>query len=241
MNRVLKSGACAHPPFALEVTAESAGWDYSGLRILALHPGQGETFGTADTEVIVISLSGSADVTVDDQIFELEGREHVFAGVSDAVYAPRDTDVRVASAGGGRFALASAKCDRRLDEERDGETALEEIYCFEVADGPSGPGIGFQRVYAAANAASLGADVLSTSSIDDFRAAVLKAKASTRTTVIHVETHPLVPAPETPAWWDVPVAEISSLTSTQDARVVYEEHKPHQRTHLAPPYEKEPS
>ncbi len=42
----------------------------------------------------------------------------------------------------------------------------------------------------AANAASLGADVLTASSIEDFRAAVLKAKQSTRTTVIHVETDP---------------------------------------------------
>ena len=33
------------------------------------------------------------------------------------------------------------------DEERDGETALEEIYYFEVAEGPSGPGLAYQRVY----------------------------------------------------------------------------------------------
>lgn len=34
------------------------------------------------------------------------------------------------------------------DVEREGETALEEIYYFEVADGPAGPGMGYQRVYA---------------------------------------------------------------------------------------------
>ena len=33
------------------------------------------------------------------------------------------------------------------DEERDGETRLEEIYYFEVADGPAGAGFGVQRVY----------------------------------------------------------------------------------------------
>lgn len=33
------------------------------------------------------------------------------------------------------------------DEERDGETALEEIYYYEVAVGPTGPGVGYQRVY----------------------------------------------------------------------------------------------
>ena len=33
------------------------------------------------------------------------------------------------------------------DEERPGETVLEEIYYFEIAAGPAGPGAGFQRVY----------------------------------------------------------------------------------------------
>jgi 5-deoxy-glucuronate isomerase len=33
------------------------------------------------------------------------------------------------------------------DEEREGEAQLEEIYYFEVAAGPQGPGIGYQRVY----------------------------------------------------------------------------------------------
>ena len=34
------------------------------------------------------------------------------------------------------------------DVERDGETSLEEIYYFEVAAGPQGPGMAYQRVYA---------------------------------------------------------------------------------------------
>jgi 5-deoxy-glucuronate isomerase len=33
------------------------------------------------------------------------------------------------------------------DEQRPGESVLEEIYYFEVADGPTGPGIAYQRVY----------------------------------------------------------------------------------------------
>jgi 5-deoxy-glucuronate isomerase len=33
------------------------------------------------------------------------------------------------------------------DENRPGECELEEIYYFEVASGPAGPGIGYQRVY----------------------------------------------------------------------------------------------
>lgn len=33
------------------------------------------------------------------------------------------------------------------DKPRDGESELEEIYYFEVADGPAGPGLAYQRVY----------------------------------------------------------------------------------------------
>jgi 5-deoxy-glucuronate isomerase len=36
------------------------------------------------------------------------------------------------------------------DEERPDESVLEEIYYYEVAEGPAGPGIGYQRVYGTA-------------------------------------------------------------------------------------------
>ena len=86
----------------------------------------------------------------------------------------------------------------------------------------------------AANAASLGADVISVRSVDELRTALVKARESTRTTVVHVETDPLVPAPDSPAWWDVPVAEVSGLESTRKARTAYEEHKATQHHHLRP-------
>jgi 3D-(3,5/4)-trihydroxycyclohexane-1,2-dione acylhydrolase (decyclizing) len=87
----------------------------------------------------------------------------------------------------------------------------------------------------AANAASLGADVLVARTIDELRSALRKAKESPRTTVVHVETDPLVAAPDSQAWWDVPVAEVSALPSTREARAGYEEHKRRQRPHLTPP------
>lgn len=50
----------------------------------------------------------------EDKVFELPGREGVFAGVTDFAHAPRDTRVLIASGAGSRFALAGAKCERRL-------------------------------------------------------------------------------------------------------------------------------
>ncbi|HEX2073017.1 MAG TPA: 3D-(3,5/4)-trihydroxycyclohexane-1,2-dione acylhydrolase (decyclizing) [Geodermatophilus sp.] len=86
----------------------------------------------------------------------------------------------------------------------------------------------------AANAASLGVDVLVAQDGPSFEAALRKAKASERTTVVHVETDPLIDAPSSQSWWDVPVSEVSTLESTQQARTVYERWKSVQRPYLAP-------
>ena len=86
-----------------------------------------------------------------------------------------------------------------------------------------------------ANAAALGARVLYAHGVDEFEAALREARASDVTTVVHVETDPLVPAPSSEAWWDVPVSEVAALASTRDARAVYDRHKATQRTFLKTP------
>lgn len=190
----------------LEVTPASAGWAHSGLIVVALAAGESETVALDGAEAMILSLTGAAQIAVDDTAFTLQGRANVFAGPSDVVYAPRGAEVTISSVAGGRFAVCTAVCSNRLepsylpatdvpvelrgagqasrqvnnfgtpgvleadrliacevltpggnwssypphkhDEERAGEeTRLEEIYYFEVADGPSSPGLGFQRVY----------------------------------------------------------------------------------------------
>jgi 3D-(3,5/4)-trihydroxycyclohexane-1,2-dione acylhydrolase (decyclizing) len=86
----------------------------------------------------------------------------------------------------------------------------------------------------AANAASLGAEVIKVSTAAEFGDAVKVAKANDRTTVIHVETDPLIPAPDSESWWDVPVSEVSTLESTQAAYRTYADWKTIQRPHLRP-------
>jgi 3D-(3,5/4)-trihydroxycyclohexane-1,2-dione acylhydrolase (decyclizing) len=86
----------------------------------------------------------------------------------------------------------------------------------------------------AANAASLGADVLIAQDGPSLEAALRKAKASDRTTVVHVETDPLVDAPSSESWWDVPVSEVSGLESTRSARSEYERWKSAQQPYLHP-------
>ena len=86
----------------------------------------------------------------------------------------------------------------------------------------------------AANAASLGADVIRATTAAEFTDAVKLAKASDRTTVIYVETDPRVYAPDSHSWWDVPVSEVSTLDSTQQAYQRYADWKKVQRPLITP-------
>ena len=99
----------------LAITPQSAGWTYSGLRVLELAAGERRSLDTGEDELIVLPLVGGCTVTVDGEAFELAGRKSVFAGVSDFVYAPRDAALEIVSAGGGRFALPSARAGQRLE------------------------------------------------------------------------------------------------------------------------------
>jgi 3D-(3,5/4)-trihydroxycyclohexane-1,2-dione acylhydrolase (decyclizing) len=84
----------------------------------------------------------------------------------------------------------------------------------------------------AANAASLGADVLRVRTVAELRDGLHRAADATRTTVVHVECDPIVDTPSSESWWDVPVSEVSELTSTQEARAAYEKAKHDQHHYL---------
>jgi len=199
------AGSLAANGLALDLDPATAGWEYASLRVVELPAGGHLSVPTGESELIILPLAGSCEVTCDGQDFALTGRVSVFSAVSDFVYAPRDSTIDIRSDGGGRFALPGARARRRLearyqpasavlvelrgagscsrqivnfcspdefdadrliavevltpggnwssypphkhDEDREGECALEEVYYFEVADGPAGPGVAYQRVY----------------------------------------------------------------------------------------------
>jgi 3D-(3,5/4)-trihydroxycyclohexane-1,2-dione acylhydrolase (decyclizing) len=86
----------------------------------------------------------------------------------------------------------------------------------------------------AANAESLGAEVIRVKTIDEFREAVERVKTIPNTVAIHIDTDPLAPVPSSESWWDVPVSQVSELDSTQNAFKTYESHKARQRPYVAP-------
>lgn len=88
----------------------------------------------------------------------------------------------------------------------------------------------------AANAESYGMNVIrvepSSNAISDLSAAVKAAKASNVATLIHINSDPLLYAPDGEGWWDVPVAATSTLASTKKARAEYEEIQKTQKPYL---------
>lgn len=111
----LPAGSASAGPDLLLISPERAGWSYAGLRVIELSPGETRTFVTGGDEMAVLPMAGSCVVDCDGHRFELRGRENVFARVSDFAYVPMDCELRIISAGGGRFALPSARAGRRLD------------------------------------------------------------------------------------------------------------------------------
>jgi len=84
----------------------------------------------------------------------------------------------------------------------------------------------------AANAQSLGADMIRANGISEFRDALAAAKKIERTVVIHVAVDRYVAVPSYESWWEVPVAETSAAASVRDARKSYEKAKQKQRRYL---------
>jgi 5-deoxy-glucuronate isomerase len=97
---------------AVEITPASAGWTYSGLKVLTLD-GPLE-LATGESETLVLPLSGGCTVTVEGSRYELAGRESVFTANTDFVYLPRDCVATVSGPAGAKVAFPSAVCENRL-------------------------------------------------------------------------------------------------------------------------------
>ncbi len=81
----------------------------------------------------------------------------------------------------------------------------------------------------AANAESFGVRVLRATTVPQFKEAFASAQAADNATVVHIATALQGPNPPSSAWWDVPVAQVSTLDSTSAARRDYEQAQLNQR------------
>ena len=81
----------------------------------------------------------------------------------------------------------------------------------------------------AKHAASMGAIAVKVASIGDLEAALNAAKANDRTTVVVIETHPLITTEAGGFWWNVAVPEVSARPEVIRAREQYEADRRRQR------------
>lgn len=98
----------------VSVSPESAGWAYSGLRVVTLREGHVERMELDREEAVVVPLSArDIEVTVDGVRYQLAGREGVFAAVSDWIYVPVGSVLTIAGASG-EVAVCTARAHDRF-------------------------------------------------------------------------------------------------------------------------------
>jgi 5-deoxy-glucuronate isomerase len=90
------------------LTPQRCGWEFCGLRVLELAPGEWRMIETGSDELVVLPLEGGLTVEAEGHSMVLEGRDSVFDRVSDAVYLPRDTEAALIAERRCQVALPSA-------------------------------------------------------------------------------------------------------------------------------------
>ena len=90
----------------------------------------------------------------------------------------------------------------------------------------------FLPVDLAANAASLGANVIEAKTLQQLKAALHDAREASHTTVVKIDVDYYEQVPRYESWWDVPIAQVSEVGSAQAAYEEYEVDKQKERYFL---------
>lgn len=119
------AGSSARDGYDVAVSPGEPGWQYTGLYVATIAPGESVEFDTGDCEWLVLPLSGAAEVIVEGEMLPLAGRADVFAGPTDFAYVPTGTTLAVTSPGGARIALPHARATTRYPFRRVGVEDVE--------------------------------------------------------------------------------------------------------------------
>jgi 5-deoxy-glucuronate isomerase len=114
-NLHYRAGSLSEGESEVLITPEGVGLSFVGLRTVRLEPRTTLTLNTGEDEVVVLPLAGGCHVETDGLSTILDGRDHVFARISDFAYLPRDSEVRITAELGCELALPSARAQRRLE------------------------------------------------------------------------------------------------------------------------------
>ena len=96
----------------LDITPESAEWNYLGFRIVNIQADQTYFHTTDKTEVAIVPLSGKGTIEVGDYKFTLS-RKGVFNEKPHVVYVPPQHDIAITTSNGFEFAIGGAPAEGR--------------------------------------------------------------------------------------------------------------------------------
>jgi 5-deoxy-glucuronate isomerase len=97
---IVSSSAPGPDGLLVSVTPESAGWSYVGFEVFRIAPGLSIERSTHGREACAVMLSGRADVAFGGREWRgVGGRESVFDGPPDVVYAPPGGLISITAAG----------------------------------------------------------------------------------------------------------------------------------------------
>jgi 5-deoxy-glucuronate isomerase len=110
LNSVWPAGTTPHR--SIDVTVESAGWEYTSLSVIHLQPGDTWDGATGIDEVGLVTLGGICTVDALGQSWRIGGRKNVFSGQPWALYLPISTSYRVTA----ETELQLAICGTRAEQ-----------------------------------------------------------------------------------------------------------------------------
>lgn len=94
----------------MDITPESAGWDYLSFRVVSLQAGETYEHDTDSTEIALVPLRGTATVTANDARFAL-ARSGYFEEAPHILYAPPRTKINVSTTDAFEFAIGGAPAE----------------------------------------------------------------------------------------------------------------------------------
>jgi len=101
------------PGLVLEVTPESAGWDYISFQVRRLQQGESWSFASDENELALVDLTGSFAVkSARGEWPKIGGRKSVFEGAAHALYLPRRSSFTVTALDDCEFAVTWTPTDQ---------------------------------------------------------------------------------------------------------------------------------
>lgn len=94
----------------MDITPESAEWDYLSYRIVRLAAGETYSHSTDGIEIALVPLEGAGDLSVDEQTFSVS-RTSVFEELPHVLYVPPNNVLNVTATSDFEFAIGSAPAE----------------------------------------------------------------------------------------------------------------------------------